>query len=100
MSSSNYIALHKSSNRTEYNIMGYHSVEMLDSYKNGITFHGFLNFFFANSRFLESNTNISMLSWVSLDCLGLTIIPEALNTLSEAQLDAAIHRYLLAESDS
>lgn len=41
-----------------------------------------------------------MLSWVILERFGLTIIPEVLNTLSEAQLDAAMPRYLLANSDS
>jgi hypothetical protein len=43
---------------------------------------------------------MAMFSWVSLDRLGLTIKPEVLKTLPEAQLDAAMHRYLLAKSRS
>lgn len=41
-----------------------------------------------------------MSSWVSLARFGVTIIPEVLNTLSEAQLVGEIHIYFLAKSES
>ena len=43
---------------------------------------------------------MSTWSWVSREHLGLTMIPETLKTLLEAQLEAAMQRYLLANSAS
>ena len=42
--------------------------------------------------------NMSTWSWASRERLGLTMIPETLKSLSEAQLEAAMQRYLLANS--
>jgi len=52
-------------------------LDHLDSNKNVINFHGILICSLVKS-------------WVILEHFGLTIIPGVLNTLSEAQLDAAM----------
>lgn len=41
-----------------------------------------------------------MFSWLSLNCVGLTIKPEVLKTLWEAQTDPAMHIYFLVKSES
>ena len=43
---------------------------------------------------------MSTWSLVSQEGLGLTMIPETLKTVSEAQLEAAMQRYLLTNSVS
>lgn len=51
----------------------------------------------ANLRFLARKTSMSMFSSVSLTRLGLQMGPDVLNTRSESQLEAGMHRYFLAK---
>lgn len=88
MSNSNCISVYKKKrNWAEYQYDVAQFVKTPDSNKNNITLHSFLIifFFFKPVQGFWKGTKVStvshMLSWVSLERLGLRIIPEVLNTL-------------------